>query len=146
MKNTIIAAAILLLIPAVALGAKAHREAKKELTPKIQAAATAIKEACGASPKLDVDWATFGKTKSDQIKDYKSNIGREFDNIANMSKKFCSDAESKALFKKNAKKIIVSTIEGGSAETTYSKGTFTIKTSNQSNSGGYKFQEIMDEW
>ena len=145
MKKLLAGTTMMMLLSTTVFAAKAHRESKKEMAPKLTEATAAIKTACGYSPSLSIDKA-FDKVKTDEVKEYARNMAREFENVAKMSKKFCSDAESKALYKKHTKKIIFSVVEGGDAQTTYKKGSFTIKTTKQGNSGGYKYQQIMDEW
>ncbi|MCB0405723.1 MAG: hypothetical protein KDD51_13155 [Bdellovibrionales bacterium] len=144
MLQTLVGLIALSLCSSVFAG-KAHREAKKELGANIAAATSAIGTACGSKPKVTVDWKAFDKVKNDKIREVKSNIGHELNYVGEQAKAFCSDADSKALFKSNAKAIEISVTEGD-PETTFAKGRFVIKTSSQMNSGGYKFKAILDEW
>lgn len=140
---------LVLSVSTTSFAAKQHREAKKELAKDIASATSAVKSACGAAPKITVNWDAFNKVKSDKIREVKVNIGHELKAVGEQAKAFCSDADSKALFKKNAKAVEVSVSGSGGSddpETTFAGGKFTIKTSSQMNSGGYKFKSILDEW
>ena len=136
---------MLLLLSSTAFAGKAHREGKKKVAPKITEGEAAIKKACGSSPAFSIDKA-YDKATTDHADDVARNMIREIEAVTKVSTKFCNDAESKALYKTNAKKVILSFKEGSDTETTYSKGTFVIKTTFQGNSAGFKFEEFIDEW
>lgn len=125
---------------------KAHREAQKEFPAKIKTAETAVKTACGCAPKISVDAGSFDKVVADKISSVQSNVGYELEHIATQAKAFCSDADSKKLFCANVKKMVIFSKKDGDIGATYKDKGFTITTSDQSNTGGYKMKEIMDSW
>lgn len=138
---------LMLLASSNAHAGKAHREALKELGPKLTEATKSIKAACGAAPSFSID-KTFGEAPTDLVREVAQNVGYEVKAVVEHSTKFCNDKSSKALYVKGAKKIVIAVNNSGDDKlsTTYSKGTFVITTTRQSNSGGYKFEAILDEW
>jgi hypothetical protein len=135
------------LLSSTAYAGKVHREYRKKVAPKIVEATKAIKAACGSSPTFSIDKA-YETIKTDHADDVGANFGREAEYIAAMSVKFCNDKDSKALFQKGAKKIILSVTKDaeGDPKTTYKAGTFTIQTTRSGNSAGFRFEEILNEW
>lgn len=145
MRNLLVGLMVLgLCSPAFA--GKKHRTAKKELMPKISKTQKEVKAACGHAPSIMVNWKAFNKLKTDKIREYKTNIGHELKYVGEHAKKFCSDSDSKKVFK-NLKKLVI-TVDTKSSDpiTTFNKGTMQIATTGQMNSGGYKFKSIIEEW
>jgi hypothetical protein len=131
-----------------AYAAKAHRTAKKELTPKLAEGSKGFKATCGCTPKMLVDWKAFNATKADKAGEYAKSIGYEIKYAGEQAKAFCSDGESKKLFCSNIKKIVIvpKGISEADAKHDPRKKVMMIFTSEQMNSGGYKMKSIMEEW
>jgi hypothetical protein len=145
--KTFATVATIALLSSTAYAGKVHREYRKKVAPKIAEATKTIKKACGASPTFSIAKA-YETIKTDHADDVGANFGREAEYVAAMSVKFCNDKESKALFTKGAKKIILTVTKDaeGDPQTSYKAGTFTIQTTRSANSGGFRFEEILDEW
>jgi hypothetical protein len=146
MRIVLAIAAMMIATPVFA--AKAHREASKEFPAKIKEAQGVVKSACGCAPSIAVDNGSFDKVPVDKVNDYKNNIGYEIQYIGEQSKAFCTDADSKKLYCGNTKKVTIKSGADGDVGASYSKKdkSFAVTTSNQSNSGGFKFKEILDSW
>lgn len=144
MRTLLAMAAFLVATPVFA--AKAHREAAKEFPAKIKEAQSMIKAACGCAPAISHDKGSFDKVPADKVSDFASNLGYEFKHIGEQSKAFCNDADSKKLYCGNTKKVVVKCGEDVDAKYNERDKSFTITTTKQMNSGGYKFKEIMDSW
>jgi hypothetical protein len=146
MKTRFLVAVLVSLSSTLAFAGKEHREQFKSFEPKVAETMTAVKQNCGCAIKVSVDKASFEKVANDKVKEIASNIGYELTNVAEKTKEFCNDKESKALACKNMKQVVIHSMSGSDAVTEHSGTTMKISTTFQSNSGGYKMKEIMDAW
>jgi hypothetical protein len=146
MRKLVLAASVFVFTSGMAFAAKAHREAAKEIDPKIKEASAAVKSGCGCAPGFAWDMKSFEKTPADKADEFKSNIKKEFEDLAKTAKEFCSDAASKKLFCSKVKKIQIFTKASGDPETKFANGVFTVTTSNQMASGGYGMKSEMEKW
>jgi hypothetical protein len=146
MRKLVLAASMFMFTSGLAFAAKAHRDAANEINPKIKEATATVKSGCGCAPGFAWDMKSFEKTPADKADEYKSNIQREFEDLAKTAKEFCSDAASKKLFCSKVKKVQIFTKASGDPETKFANGVFSVTTTNQMSSGGYGMKSEMEKW
>ncbi len=147
MRKLVLAASVFMFTSGMAFAAKAHRDAANEINPKIKEATATVKSGCGCAPAFAWDMKSFDTVPADKVTEFKDNLIREFEALAETAQKFCADAASKKLFCSKVKKVhVVTDVKMGDPSTKYANGVFTITYSSAMYSGGSGMKREMEKW